>query len=80
MPDLRPLKIGSVTIGGPMGSATGLAIGSIFYDKHSVVKDPFSGDFNETRAGELIDQVNKLGKRYGVQMAFDIIAASPDAM
>ncbi len=74
------LKIGDTIIGGPMGSTTGLAVGSIFYDKHSLVSDPFAGEFDENRATELVDRVNKLGKRYGVQMAFDIIAASPEAM
>lgn len=80
MTKFHVLKIGDTTIGGPMGSTTGLAVGSIFYDKHSVVSDPFSGEFNESRATELVDSVNKLSKRYGVQMAFDIIAASPEAM
>jgi len=74
------LKIGDATIGGPMGSITGLVVGSIFYDKHSLVSDPFAGEFDENRAAELIDRVNKLSERYGVQMAFDIVAASPRAM
>lgn len=74
------LKIGDTIIGGPMGSNTGLAVGSIFYDKHSLVSDPFAGEFDENRATELVDRVNKLSKKYGVQMAFDIIAASPEAM
>lgn len=80
MVDCHVLKIGDATIGGPMGSTTGLVVGSIFYDKHSIVSDPFAGEFNESRAIELVDRVNKLSKRYGVQMAFDIIAASSEAM
>jgi len=74
------LKIGNAAIGGPMGSMTGLAAGSIFYDNHSVVSDPFAGEFDENRAADLVDRVNKLSIRYGMQMAFDIIAASPEAM
>ena len=80
MANFHVLKIGDTTIGGPMGATTGLAVGSIFYDKHSLVADPFAGEFDENRAAELVDRVNKLSKRYGVQMAFDIIAASPEAM
>ncbi|KNZ69227.1 Tetrahydromethanopterin S-methyltransferase [Thermincola ferriacetica] len=80
MANFHVLKIGDTIIGGPMGSNTGLAVGSIFYDKHSLVSDPFAGEFDENRATELVDRVNKLSKRYGVQMAFDIIAASPEAM
>ncbi|CAN1721042.1 tetrahydromethanopterin S-methyltransferase subunit H [Hyphomicrobium sp. 1Nfss2.1] len=74
------IKIGKATIGGPLGSHTGLLVGSIFYDKHSLVKDAFAGDFDAEKAGKLIDRVNGLSERYGVQMAFDVIAASPEAM
>ncbi len=80
MGDYHVLKIGNATIGGTLGSTTGLVVGSIFYDKHTIVSDPFAGEFNETRAALMVDRVNKLSKRYGVQMAFDVIAASPEAM
>lgn len=74
------IKIGDVTIGGPLGSHTGLLVGSIFYDKHSLVSDAFAGTFDEAKAAALIEKVNGLSERYGVQMAFDVIAASPEAM
>jgi len=77
---LHTLKIGNATIGGPLGSATGLLCGSIFYDKHSLVTDAFAGTFDEGRAARLVDKVNGLAELYGVQMCFDVIAASPEAM
>lgn len=80
MGDYHVLKIGSATIGGPLGATTGLVVGSIFYDKHSLVREPFTGEFDEARAALLVDRVNRLNKQYGVQMAFDVIAASPEAM
>lgn len=80
MADYRTVKIGDVTIGGPLGATTGLVVGSIFYDKHSIVSDVFAGDFDEERAARLVDRVNSLSERYGVQMAFDVIAASSEAM
>ncbi len=80
MANFHVLKIGDTIIGGPMGSSTGLVVGSIFYDNHSLVSDPFAGKFDEKRTAELVDRVNKLRKRYGTQMAFDIIASSPEAM
>ncbi|TYP58548.1 tetrahydromethanopterin S-methyltransferase subunit H family protein [Thermosediminibacter litoriperuensis] len=80
MAECHVIKIGDAMIGGPFGLTTGLVVGSIFYDKHSIVSDPFAGEFDQSRAAELVDRVNKLSKRYGVQMAFDIIAASPEAM
>lgn len=80
MADYQVLKIGNATIGGPLGSATGLVVGSIFYDNHSVVSDAFEGEFDESRAATLVDRVNKLAEKYGLQMAFDVIAASEEAM
>jgi tetrahydromethanopterin S-methyltransferase subunit H len=54
-----------VTIGGPLGGRTGLLVGSIFYDKHSIVKDAFAGECDATRAEGLIKRVNETHIRYG---------------
>jgi len=78
--DYRPIQIGNAVIGGPLGSRTGLLVGSIFYDKHSIVRDAYAGDFDEARAKGLLEKVNGLSRRYGVQMAIDVIAAAPAAM
>jgi tetrahydromethanopterin S-methyltransferase subunit H len=78
--DYHPIKIGDMTLGGPFGSRTGLAVGSIFYDKHSIVTDCFAGEFDLHRAGMLVDRVNALSERYGVQMGFDVIAATAESM
>ncbi len=78
--DYHILKIGDATIGGPLGATTSLVVGSIFYDKHSIVSDAFAGEFDESRATQLVENVNMLRKQYGVQMALDVIAASPEAM
>ena len=77
--DVKPITIGNCTVGGPLGSHTGLAVGSIFYDNHSIVEDAFEGTFNAEKAAALIDRVNGLSKRSGIQMAFDIIGSDPDA-
>jgi tetrahydromethanopterin S-methyltransferase subunit H len=69
-----------VTIGGPLGGRTGLLVGSIFYDKHSIVKDAFAGECDATRAEGLIKRVNETHIRYGVQMTLHVIAASEEAM
>jgi tetrahydromethanopterin S-methyltransferase subunit H len=80
MAGYHSVEIGNAVIGGPLGSAPGLLVGSIFYDKHSIVSDVFAGEFDEARAERLVDRVNRLSERYGVQMAFDVIAASSEAM
>lgn len=76
----HPVKIGNVTIGGPLGATTGLLVGSIFYDKHSIVSDAFAGAFDAHRAEVLVGRVSMLSERHGVQMALDVIAASSKAM
>jgi tetrahydromethanopterin S-methyltransferase subunit H len=78
--ELRPIRIGKATVGGPLGSHTGLLVGSIFYDKHSIVRDAFAGEIDEPRAAALLERANGLAARYGVQMAIDVIAASPEAV
>lgn len=80
MKTLQELTIGSATIGGPLGSRSPLLVGSLFYDKHSVVKDAFAGEFDEDRARELLRDADEAAERHGVQVAIDVIAASPEAM
>ena len=77
---LRQLTIGNATIGGPLGSRSGLLVGSIFYDKHSVVKDAFEGEFDEERAAGLLMTASGAARRNGVQIAVDVIAASATAI
>ncbi|WP_426437172.1 tetrahydromethanopterin S-methyltransferase subunit H family protein [Bradyrhizobium genosp. P] len=79
MAQARTLQIGNGTIGGPLGSHTGLIVGSIFYDNHSLISDATKGIFDEQKAVGLIERVNGLAEQYGVQMAFDVIGSDPDA-
>ena len=74
------VHVGDCVIGGPFGAHTGLLVGSIFYDGHSLVSDALAGTFDEDRAGVLLRRVEDLGRRYGVQMALDVIAASLESM
>ncbi|MEW2550085.1 tetrahydromethanopterin S-methyltransferase subunit H [Streptomyces sp. NPDC047002] len=77
---LHQLTIGEATIGGPLGGRTGLLVGSLFYDKHSVVKDAFAGDFDEERAAKLLKSATDASRRTGMQVAIDVIAASTEAI
>ena len=74
------VRVGDAVIGGPFGAHTGLLVGSIFYDGHSLVSDALAGTFDEERAGVLVGRVADLGQRYGLQMALDVIGASPESM
>ncbi len=77
---LQELTIGNATIGGPLGSRSPLLVGSIFYDKHSIVKDAMAGTFDEDRAAKLLATADEAAVRHGVQIAIDVIAASSEAM
>jgi len=74
------LRIGPYTIGGRFGSRPGLVVGSIFYDRHSIVFDPLAGEFDEERAGAALRATESLASRYAMPMAVDVIAATPEAM
>jgi tetrahydromethanopterin S-methyltransferase subunit H len=76
----QAIRIGSAHVGAPVDVHTALLVGSIFYDRHSVVRDPFEGTFEEQRAGALLDDAARWATRYGVQMAVDVVAATPRAM
>lgn len=76
----KPLAVGNAVLGGPLGSHTGLAFGSIFYDNHSVVLDAFEGTFDAERAERLVRKVVELSRIHGVQMGFDVIGATEEAM
>ncbi len=76
----QEVRVGGTVIGGPVGAHTGLLVGSIFYDGHSLVSDALAGTFDADRAGILVERVEDLRRRYGVQMALDVIAASPESM
>ncbi|MCB2188261.1 MAG: tetrahydromethanopterin S-methyltransferase subunit H [Deltaproteobacteria bacterium] len=80
MPDHHPLRLGDATLGGPWGATTGLLVGSIFYDNHSLITDSRSGEFDQARAARLLAAVNHQQARYGVQMALDVLAPSAPAM
>lgn len=80
MKTLQELTVGDATIGGPLGSRLPLLVGSLFYDKHSIVKDAFAGTFDEQRAAELLAMADDAAHRHGVQIAIDVIAASADAI
>ncbi len=80
---MRPTKaiqIGANSVGGPFGAQSGLIVGSIFYDNHSLVTDVMAGDIRQDRATHRIEQVTALACRYGVQLGLDVIAASSMAM
>lgn len=77
---LHEVRVGGVAIGGPLGSRPGLLVGSLFYDRHSIVTDPHAGEFDHARALALLQAATRSAERTGMPIAVDVIAASPRAM
>jgi tetrahydromethanopterin S-methyltransferase subunit H len=76
----KTLEIGNVTLGGVPDSNPAFPVGSIFYGGHSIVSDPWDGEFNEERAETLIQHVNAASERCGMPSGIDIVSASEVAI
>ena len=80
MGSVREIRVGNATLGGAFGARSGLLAGSIFYDRHSIVEDGRAGVFDQQRAADLLALVDRCARRYGTQMAVDVVAPTPEAM
>lgn len=57
-----------------------ILIGSIFYSRHSIVKDPERGIFDRDRAEDLINRQKELSDNYQIPSLLDVVAESGEAM
>jgi tetrahydromethanopterin S-methyltransferase subunit H len=69
-----------MTLGGPSDSHPAFPVGSIFYDGHSIVRDPWAGEFDAGRAETLLQRVNAVSQMCGLTTGVDIVAASEEAI
>jgi tetrahydromethanopterin S-methyltransferase subunit H len=76
----REIDLGHACIGGAFGARPPLLVGSMFYDRHSIVRDPLRGVFDEPAAAALLDDMQVVAQRYAVPVAVDVVAASAEAM
>lgn len=76
----KSFKIGNVRFGGDPGINPTVLIASIFYSKHSIVKDELKGLIDVARATDLVNDVNELSEKTGNPFALDVIASTSEVM
>ncbi len=72
--------IGEVKIGGQPGTNPTVAIPSIFFTGHSIVKDEKKGLFDEKKAEKLINRVDSLKDETGTPYILDVVGNHPEAL
>ena len=68
-----------VKIGGQPGELPTVMIGSIFYDKHKIIKNAKKGEFEKGAAEKLLERERELSEKTGNPRIVDICCAWPDA-
>jgi tetrahydromethanopterin S-methyltransferase subunit H len=76
----RTLEIGTAKIGGNPGLVPTVMVGSIFYSKDKLVRDPQSGDIDKTGTEDMLTQLADISERTGLPSVLDVVASSPIAM
>ena len=76
----KVFEIGGIKIGGQPGEYPTVLIGSIFYDKHKIVKDPDKGEFDKTQAEALIKMQQEMSDKTGNPSFLDVVGRTPKAL
>ena len=69
-------QIGKIKIGGQPGELPKVLIGTIFYQKQNIVKNPKEGVFDKQKAEELIKKQEELSDITGNPCGVDIVCTS----
>jgi len=75
----KVFDIAGVKIGGQPGEYPTVLIGSIFYEKHSLVQDPNKGIFDQTQAEVQIKALEELSNKTGNPFILDAVGITVDA-
>jgi tetrahydromethanopterin S-methyltransferase subunit H len=76
----QTFEIGPVKIGGNLGQIPTVLIGSIFYNKHYIVKDEMKGEFDHQEAERLIKKQEEFSDKTGNPHMIDVVGATPEAL
>jgi len=76
----KVFDIGGVRVGGAPGTRPTVLIGSIFYRGHGIVTDEGNGEFDRSRAEELMKTQEEFSDRTGNPCMLDVVGASSEAM
>ena len=76
----KVFEIGGIKIGGQPGEYPTVLIGSIFYDKHKIVKDADKGEFDKAKAEALIKMQELMSDKTGNPCFFDVVGRSSESL
>jgi tetrahydromethanopterin S-methyltransferase subunit H len=76
----KSFQIGRVKIGGKPGQVPTVLIGSIFYNKHHVVKDEMKGEFDRGEAERLIKLQEEFSEKTGNPHMIDVVGSTTEAL
>lgn len=76
----KSFQIGGVKIGGKPGQVPTVMIGSIFYNKHQILKDELKGEFNREEAEKLIKRQEEFSDKTGNPHMLDVVGSTPEAL
>jgi len=76
----KTFQIGSVRIGGVPGQVPTVLIGSMFYNKHSIVENELTGEFNREQAQTLIKKQEELSDKTGNPCMIDVVGSTTEAL
>jgi len=76
----KVFQIGRVKIGGKPGYAPTVLIGTLFYNKHYILKDEMKGEFDREEAEKLIKKQEEFSDKTGNPHMLDVVGATPEAL
>lgn len=76
----KVLDIAGVKFGGQPGEWPAVMCGSIFYDRHKIVKDAQTGEFDKDAAAALLQREKELADSFGLQRMPDVVGSTAQAL
>lgn len=76
----KVFEIGETKIGGQPGEYPTVLIGSIFYERHEIVRDPDKGEFDKNQAEALIKMQEEMSDKTGNPAFLDVVGRSSEAL
>lgn len=76
----KSFQIGNVKIGGTPGRVPTVLVGSMFYNKHRILKDEMKGEFDREEAERLIKRQEEFSEKTGNPHMVDVVGSTPEAL
>lgn len=76
----KVFEIAGVKVGGQPGEYPTVLVGSIFYEGHKIVSEPFKGEFDQGCAESLIKRQEELSDKTGNPFILDVVGLKSEAL